>query len=225
VPYHFSPILHSFALTFIHLFTQSQALHPIPVSVLKEVAQKPSDVNLMGADTTPSEIIGVDVDDIPAEDSLRRIYNTLERDNALDFILHPVTGELKINAPPVAPKHSQMHSQTHAQTQAQAPKQQARPLTSPPISFTPLGEIPAPPSDPTAAAEHFAAEQFQKARQLFTIGMIVDPQHGPLYHAYGNMEMVSASPLFEIFVTDILPLINFYGYKVASVVRLSTSPC
>ena len=37
--------------------------------------------------------------------------------------------------------------------------------------------------------EELASNKFQKARQLFSIGMLVDPQHGPLYHAYGNMEL------------------------------------
>ena len=35
----------------------------------------------------------------------------------------------------------------------------------------------------------FANKQFKKARHLLSLGMIVDPQHGPLYHAYGNMEL------------------------------------
>jgi len=56
-------------------------------------------------------------------------------------------------------------------------------------SFTPLGDIPEAPAAPTAAAEAFAAAQFQKARDLYSVGMMVDPQHGPLYHAYGNMEL------------------------------------
>ena len=37
--------------------------------------------------------------------------------------------------------------------------------------------------------DEYANSKFQKARQLFSIGMLVDPQHGPLYHAYGNMEL------------------------------------
>ena len=40
-------------------------------------------------------------------------------------------------------------------------------------------------------AETMAALQFEKARHLFRMGLLVDPQHGPLYHAYGNMELVS----------------------------------
>lgn len=39
-------------------------------------------------------------------------------------------------------------------------------------------------------AQIFAKEQIDKARLLFAVGMEVDPRHGPLYHAYGNMEMV-----------------------------------
>lgn len=34
----------------------------------------------------------------------------------------------------------------------------------------------------------FAEDKFQQARELFMIGMEADPLHGPLYHAYGNME-------------------------------------
>ena len=59
------------------------------------------------------------------------------------------------------------------------------------VTFTPLGDIPAAPAVPTNVAEAFAAAQFQKARQLYSVGMAVDPQHGPLYHAYGNMELVN----------------------------------
>ena len=58
------------------------------------------------------------------------------------------------------------------------------------ITFTPLGDIPEAPAAPTSVAEAFATAQFQKARHLFSVGMAVDPQHGPLYHAYGNMELV-----------------------------------
>lgn len=39
-------------------------------------------------------------------------------------------------------------------------------------------------------AQEFAHSQLLKARELFSAGMFTDPQHGPLYHAYGNMEMV-----------------------------------
>lgn len=42
--------------------------------------------------------------------------------------------------------------------------------------------------DPVAALE-FADSQFKKARELFSLGAIVDSRHGPLYHAYGSMEM------------------------------------
>jgi hypothetical protein len=59
------------------------------------------------------------------------------------------------------------------------------------VTFTPLGDIPAAPAVPTNVAEAFAAAQFQKARHLYSVGMAVDPQHGPLYHAYGNMELVN----------------------------------
>lgn len=41
-----------------------------------------------------------------------------------------------------------------------------------------------------AAAQTFAKKQILKARELFGIGLAVNPQHGPMYHAYGNMEMV-----------------------------------
>lgn len=34
-----------------------------------------------------------------------------------------------------------------------------------------------------------AMAKFERARELFHIGRLVDPQHGPLYHAWGNMEM------------------------------------
>lgn len=43
----------------------------------------------------------------------------------------------------------------------------------------------------SSTAQIFAKEQVEKARLLFAVGMEVDPQHGPLYHAYGNMEMVN----------------------------------
>ena len=36
----------------------------------------------------------------------------------------------------------------------------------------------------------YAASKFEEARQLFSVGMEVDPYHGPLYHAYGNSELV-----------------------------------
>jgi len=39
------------------------------------------------------------------------------------------------------------------------------------------------------SANEFAAAQLAKARQLLNIGMLVDPQHGPIYHAFGNMEL------------------------------------
>lgn len=67
------------------------------------------------------------------------------------------------------------------------------------IAFTPLGDIPAAPAAPTSVAEAFAAAQFHKARHLFSVGMAVDPQHGPLYHAYGNMELVRTNYPFIAF--------------------------
>jgi len=36
----------------------------------------------------------------------------------------------------------------------------------------------------------YSKKQTQLARLLFELGMKADPQHGPLYHAYGNMEQV-----------------------------------
>ena len=45
------------------------------------------------------------------------------------------------------------------------------------------------PEAPSKDARIQAMKQFEKARTLFGIGLVVDPQHGPLYHAYGNMEM------------------------------------
>lgn len=70
------------------------------------------------------------------------------------------------------------------------------------VTFTPLGDIPAAPAVPTNVAEAFAAAQFQKARHLYSVGMAVDPQHGPLYHAYGNMELVNTvMPLPFLYVT------------------------
>lgn len=34
-----------------------------------------------------------------------------------------------------------------------------------------------------------AQMHLQRARDLFQLGLLVDPRHGPLYHAYGSMEM------------------------------------
>lgn len=36
----------------------------------------------------------------------------------------------------------------------------------------------------------FNRKQIQIARSLFDLGMKADLRHGPLYHAYGNMEQV-----------------------------------
>lgn len=53
--------------------------------------------------------------------------------------------------------------------------------------FNPISDV--PPIDISENVKVVASDQFSKARYLFNLGMIVDPQHGPLYHAYGNMEM------------------------------------
>lgn len=45
----------------------------------------------------------------------------------------------------------------------------------------------------------FSSKQIQLARLLFGLGMKADPQHGPLYHAFGNMENVSFHKLKLIF--------------------------
>ena len=95
------------------------------------------------------------------------LSNVLERDAPLDFSV----------------------SATNATPDSRA---KASAAAAPTVNFTPLGDLPAAPAVPTNIAEAFAAAQFQKARNLFSIGMTVDPQHGPLYHAYGNMELVSA---------------------------------
>jgi hypothetical protein len=42
-----------------------------------------------------------------------------------------------------------------------------------------------------ASVASYAAAKFEEARNLFSIGMEVDPYHGPLYHAFGNSELVS----------------------------------
>lgn len=41
-----------------------------------------------------------------------------------------------------------------------------------------------------ASVASYAAAKFKEARNLFSIGMEVDPYHGPLYHAFGNSELV-----------------------------------
>lgn len=79
--------------------------------------------------------------------------------------------------------------------------------TTPAITFTPLGDIPEAPAAPTSVAEAFATAQFHKARHLFSVGMAVDPQHGPLYHAYGNMELVNAH---NIPISDLIADISHY---------------
>lgn len=45
-----------------------------------------------------------------------------------------------------------------------------------------------PPSNLTSKG--FYRQQLSYARFLFNLGLRADPRHGPLYHAYGNMEMV-----------------------------------
>ena len=37
----------------------------------------------------------------------------------------------------------------------------------------------------------YAIGQLVHARELFELGLLADSRHGPLYHAYGNMELVS----------------------------------
>ncbi len=53
-------------------------------------------------------------------------------------------------------------------------------------------ELVARPDEPvrsSSQAAAFAESQFSLARNLFMIGMEINPLHGPLYHAYGNMEL------------------------------------
>jgi len=57
------------------------------------------------------------------------------------------------------------------------------------LGFTSLREMPQFPSPTSMEAKCIATAQFEKARQLFNFGMLLDPHHGPLYHAYGNFEM------------------------------------
>ena len=52
-----------------------------------------------------------------------------------------------------------------------------------------MSDVPLLTANPTLESKKFADMQFKKARHLLSLGMIVDPQHGPLYHAYGNMEL------------------------------------
>lgn len=96
------------------------------------------------------------------------LSNILERDAPLDFSVASIlNGENASSSPKLK-------------------------ISTPTTTFTPLGDIPAAPAVPTSVAEAFATAQFQKARELFSVGMSVDPQHGPLYHAYGNMELVNS---------------------------------
>jgi len=48
----------------------------------------------------------------------------------------------------------------------------------------------------------WAAAKIQQARELFAQGLQVDSFHGPLYHAYGNMELVSYSTAQSIFTSS-----------------------
>lgn len=101
------------------------------------------------------------------------LSNILERDAPLDFSVASIlNGENASSSPKLK-------------------------ISTPSTTFTPLGDIPAAPAVPTSVAEAFATAQFQKARELFSVGMSVDPQHGPLYHAYGNMELVNSCVVIE----------------------------
>jgi hypothetical protein len=46
-----------------------------------------------------------------------------------------------------------------------------------------------------------ADEKFQFARHLYEVGREADPMHGALYHAYGNMELVSNIYMYYILYT------------------------
>ena len=67
-------------------------------------------------------------------------------------------------------------------------------------SFLAGGTLAAPPN---STAIESALQKFDFAQKLFEVGMEADPQHGPLYHAYGNAEMVSI-------LDAILTLTNFF---------------
>ena len=62
--------------------------------------------------------------------------------------------------------------------------------------------VSAPPSSSTppwgqlsgSELRAWAASKLQRARELFQMGVAVDHFHGPLYHAYGNMELVTHVP-------------------------------
>lgn len=73
---------------------------------------------------------------------------------------------------------------------------------------------------PCVADRDFAKQKIEEARQLFSTGMIVDPQHGPLYHAYGNMELrggniTGARDIFKqgisVNCTDLTSLYHAWG--------------
>jgi tetratricopeptide (TPR) repeat protein len=63
----------------------------------------------------------------------------------------------------------------------------------PSLSQDPAQFAPGTPRDQAEDAVEFASKQHKKARHLLSLGMVVDPQHGPLYHAYGNMELRHAN--------------------------------
>eukprot|EP01041_Mallomonas_annulata_P003417 gene3417-6780_t len=44
-------------------------------------------------------------------------------------------------------------------------------------------------AQPDAETIKYANNQFSRTRELFQLGLLVDPRHGPLYHAYATMEM------------------------------------
>ena len=55
-----------------------------------------------------------------------------------------------------------------------------------------------------------AEQKFIEARVLFSIGMEVDPYHGPLYHAYGNMELVTFHIYYHSFPYSLRILDKYY---------------
>ena len=56
-------------------------------------------------------------------------------------------------------------------------------------TLDPFSDLPPASSSLEHDAVTYCKDQVDKARYLLSIGEIVDPQHGPLYHAYGNMEL------------------------------------
>ena len=61
----------------------------------------------------------------------------------------------------------------------------------PSLSQDPAHFAPGTPGDQAEDAVEFASKQL--IEHLLSLGMVVDPQHGPLYHAYGNMELRHAT--------------------------------